>query len=80
MELNIILMVIDKDFAKSIKVFLVFIIGLIIIVLIRRCANVKEPAFSVKKVAYIYKKPIDLNLTELPNGKRLFYEQLNETK
>jgi len=80
MELNNILMVIDKEFAKSVKVFLAFIVGLIIIVLIRKCTDVKEPAFSVKKVAYFYKKPIDLNLTDLSNGQRLFYEQLNEAK
>ena len=32
---------------------------------------------SIEKKAYIYKKPIDLNLTELKPGKRLYYESLN---
>lgn len=80
MELNNILMVIDKKFIKSIKIFLAFIVVLITIVLIKKCTNVKEPTFSVKKVKYIYKEPIDLNLTDLSNRQRLFYEQLNKEK
>ena len=33
---------------------------------------------SIEKKAYIYKQPSDWNLTELENGKRLFYENLTQ--
>jgi len=31
---------------------------------------------TIEKKAFTYKKPIDLNLTELSTGKRLYYESL----
>jgi hypothetical protein len=33
-----------------------------------------------KRQSFVFGKHVDLNLTELPNKKRLFYEQLEQSK
>ena len=69
-------MTINKDFSRSLKILLIFVVALSIIVLVRKCVDVKEPSFAIKKTSYIYQKPIDLNLTELRARKRLYYENI----
>lgn len=70
----------DEQFKKSVIVFISFLILLSVIVFIRISANVPQIKEKQQKKVFQYKEQKDLNLTELENGKRLYFEQLNETK
>jgi len=70
----------DEQFKKSVIVFISFIILLGVIVFIRIKVNVPQIKEKQQKKVFQYKEQKDLNLTELETGKRLFYEQLNQSK
>ena len=70
----------DEQFKKSVIVFISFIILLGVIVFIRIKVNVPQIKEKQQKKVFEYKEQTDLNLTELETGKRLFYEQLNQSK
>jgi len=70
----------DEQFKKSVIVFISFIILLGVIVFIRIKVNVPQIKEKQQKKVFEYKEQTDLNLTELENGKRLFYEELNGTR
>ena len=70
----------DEQFKKSVIVFIGFIILLGVIVFIRIKVNVPQIKEKQQKKVFQYKEQKDLNLTELETGKRLFYEQLNQSK
>lgn len=70
----------DEQFKKSVIVFISFIILLGVIVFIRIKVNVPQIKEKQQKKVFEYKEQKDLNLTELETGKRLFYEQLNQSK
>jgi hypothetical protein len=73
-------MTLNEDFKKNLIVVFSFLVLLGALVIIRITANVPQIKVKQQKKAYIYKQPTDWNLTELENGKRLYYETLNETR
>lgn len=66
----------DEDFKKSLIVVVSFLTMLALLVFIRITANVPQIKPKQQKKAYIYKEAKDWNLTELKNGKRLYFENL----
>jgi hypothetical protein len=69
-------MKLDEDFKKSLIVFISFLIMLALLVFVRISANVPQIKAKPQKKAYIYKEATDWNLTEIENGKRLYFENL----
>jgi hypothetical protein len=69
-------MKLDEDFKKSLIIVLTFWVLLALIVFVRITANVPQTKAKQQKKAYIYKDVTDWNLTELENGKRLYFENL----
>jgi hypothetical protein len=69
-------MTLNKDFKKNLIVVFSFVILLGALVLIRISANVPKIKEKTQKKVYIYRQHTDWNLTELENGKRLYFENL----
>ena len=65
-----------KTFINAVYFFLAGLVLIFLFFLIYLGHRQVQKVYTEKK-AYIYMKPIDLNLTELTPGKRLYYESLN---
>lgn len=71
-------MKLDEEFKKSLIVVVSFFIMLALLLVARITANVPQIKAKQQKKAYIYKEATDWNLTELENGKRLYFENLTQ--
>jgi hypothetical protein len=69
-------MTLNEDFKKNLIVVFSFLVLLGALVLVRISANVPQIKEKPQKKVFKYKEQTDLNLTELENGKRLYYENL----
>jgi hypothetical protein len=71
-------MELNEDFKKRLSVFISFVLLLALMVFVRIAANVPQIKAKQQKKTYIYKEVTDWNLTELENGKRLYFENLTQ--